>query len=73
MLPTLLALSAVSALSAAGPGLGTRVSESAAVYADPDGLRVAVAPLYLGWTVAEGAPVLIDMDGGDRATSSLRV
>jgi len=69
MIPLLIALSAVepprvairvtprSVAAPAGPGLGMRISEGARVHEGRDGFAVSLAPLHVGWRVAEGVPV----------------
>ncbi len=68
MLPLLLALSVAHAglrpapatygeMTAGAPGLGQRVSGSAGTLSHGDGVRLAAAPLHVGWRVAEGVPV----------------
>jgi hypothetical protein len=67
MLPLVIALSAATAGShplrvthgegvPGTPGLGQRVSQSAGTVARGDGVRVAAAPVHIGWKVAEGVP-----------------
>jgi hypothetical protein len=68
MIPLLIALSALepprttprmasrSVAAPAGPGLGTSISEEAHVY-EGHGFAVALAPVHVGWRVAEGVPV----------------
>jgi hypothetical protein len=67
MLPLLVALSAThpgwstvqtthAGVAPGAPGLSQRASQNAGTLARRDGLHVAVAPVHVGWKVADGVP-----------------